>query len=229
MQANDCIHKSIFYNLGKEEDSIMTEKPLGNECAATRQRMMVVALEEFVQSGYKGTSTRAISDRAGVNEVTLFRHFGSKQGLLKAAVLNAVEQTRAPKEIEYYLKLPLREGLTELTADYADQLANVSDLFTLGLAESCAHPEIAEVLKTLMWELRNKLIDYFENLAAQHQVLPFDFQVIAHIVLSSFYAISVIRRRAPEDITKHLADERILRSLVDMIVTTYGTVPVPVN
>ncbi|MDR3585989.1 MAG: TetR/AcrR family transcriptional regulator [Desulfosporosinus sp.] len=203
----------------------MTEKPLGNECAATRQRLMAVALEEFLQAGYKGTSTRAITEKAGVNEVTLFRHFGSKQGLLKAAALNAVELPRVAKDIEYYLKLPLREGLTQLTSDYAEQLAKVSDLFTLGLAESFAHPEIAEVLKTLMWELRSKLIDYFEKLAAQHQLQALDSQVLAHIVLAAFYAVSVIRRRAPQDVTKHLTDERILRALVEMIVSTYGTVP----
>jgi len=203
----------------------MNEKPLGNECAATRQRMMVVALEEFVQSGYKGTSTRIITERAGVNEVTLFRHFGSKQGLLKAAVLNAVEQPRVPKEVEYYLKLPLREGLTQLTSDFAKQLANVSDLFTLGIAESLAHPEIAEVLKTLMWELRSTLIDYLKKLVARHELQPLDFPVIAHVVLSSFYAVSLIRKRAPQDITMHLTDERILQAVVEMIVSTYGTVP----
>ncbi|MDR3543910.1 MAG: TetR/AcrR family transcriptional regulator [Desulfosporosinus sp.] len=203
----------------------MTEKPLGNECAATRQRLMAVALEEFLQSGYKGTSTRAITERAGVNEVTLFRHFGSKQGLLKAAALNAVEQPRVPKDIEYYLKLSLREGLTQLISDYAEQLTKVSDLFTLGLAESFAHPEIAEVLKTLMWELRSRLIEYFQRLVTQHQLQALDFPVLAHIVLSAFYAVSVIRRRAPQDVTTHLTDERILQSLVEMIVSTYGTVP----
>ena len=203
----------------------MTEKPLGNECAATRQRLMVVALEEFLQSGYKGTSTRTITEKAGVNEVTLFRHFGSKQGLLQAAALNAVEQPRVTKDVEYYLKLPLREGLTQLTSDYAEQLAKVSDLFTLGLAESFAHPEISEVLKTLMWELRSTLTDYFEKLIARHQLQPIDVPVLSHIVLASFYAVSLIRRRAPQDITKHLTDERILQVLVEMIVSTYGTVP----
>lgn len=42
------------------------------------------AAELFGELGYKGTTTRAIAERAGVNEVTVFRKFGSKQGLLKA-------------------------------------------------------------------------------------------------------------------------------------------------
>ena len=36
------------------------------------------------ERGYKATTTRAIAERAGVNEVTIFRRFGSKQGVLLA-------------------------------------------------------------------------------------------------------------------------------------------------
>ena len=75
----------------------MGEKPVEHECDA-RQRLMKAALEEFVLSGYKGASTRAITERAGVNEVTLFRQFGSKCGLLKAAAFDAFEQLRVPKQ-----------------------------------------------------------------------------------------------------------------------------------
>lgn len=50
----------------------------------TRTAILQAAAELFGEQGYRGTTTRAIAERAGVNEVTVFRKFGNKQGLLRA-------------------------------------------------------------------------------------------------------------------------------------------------
>jgi AcrR family transcriptional regulator len=47
-------------------------------------KILTAAAELFGERGYKGTTTRALAERAGVNEVTIFRYFGNKQGVLKA-------------------------------------------------------------------------------------------------------------------------------------------------
>lgn len=199
----------------------MEEKHLEHECDA-RKRLLKAALEEFVLSGYKGASTRAITERAGVNEVTLFRQFGSKQGLLKAAALDAFEQMRMPDNVDYYLQFSLREGLTKLIADHTEQWENRSELFTFGMAVSFSHPDVAEVLRKLMWEIKSNLIDYFEKLAAKNCLQQVDFPVLAHLVISSHYVATLVRQRIPKDVTKHLQEDRIIQVLVEMIATTYG-------
>jgi AcrR family transcriptional regulator len=50
----------------------------------THQRLLQAAKELFTRQGITQTTTRQIAEVAGVNEVTLFRHFGSKPGLLLA-------------------------------------------------------------------------------------------------------------------------------------------------
>lgn len=50
----------------------------------TAQRILDAAARLFAERGYAGTTTRAIAEAAGVNEVTLFRHFESKRGMLRA-------------------------------------------------------------------------------------------------------------------------------------------------
>jgi len=50
----------------------------------TAERILDAASELFAARGYAGTTTRAIAERAGVNEVTIFRHFENKPGVLKA-------------------------------------------------------------------------------------------------------------------------------------------------
>ncbi|MDA8440840.1 MAG: TetR/AcrR family transcriptional regulator [Peptococcaceae bacterium] len=199
----------------------MGEKLPGSECD-TRKRLIKVALEEFAQSGYKGASTRSISERAGVNDVTLFRHFGSKLGLLKAAVLYAVEQLKVPNDVEFYLEFPMREGLSKIISDYAEQLSSLSELITLGMAESFSHPDVAEKIKKLMWEKRSTIVEYLERAAAQDRLQDIDIPVIAHVVLASLYYNSLIKRRAPQEITQHLTDERVSRALVEMILSVYS-------
>ena len=56
---------------------------------STRQRLIKAALELFASQGVTATTTRQIAELAGVNEVTLFRQFGNKHGLLLAVIEDA--------------------------------------------------------------------------------------------------------------------------------------------
>jgi AcrR family transcriptional regulator len=50
----------------------------------TRGKILAAARELFERNGTRGTTTREVAEKAGVNEATLFRHFGSKRALLDA-------------------------------------------------------------------------------------------------------------------------------------------------
>jgi AcrR family transcriptional regulator len=57
--------------------------------SSARQRLIQAAIELFVAQGVSETTTKQIAESAEVNEVTLFRHFGNKQGLLLAVIEEA--------------------------------------------------------------------------------------------------------------------------------------------
>lgn len=60
----------------------------------TRQRLIGAALELFASRGVTETTTKQIAELAEVNEVTLFRNFGSKHGLLLAVIEEAAVFTK---------------------------------------------------------------------------------------------------------------------------------------
>lgn len=60
----------------------------------TRSRLLEVAAQVYAECGYRGTTTRRIAQDAGVNEVTLFRQFGSKDALLREAIERADHEGR---------------------------------------------------------------------------------------------------------------------------------------
>ncbi len=51
-----------------------------------RDRILEAAAQVYSETGFRGATTRRIAERAGVNEITLFRHFGSKTRLLHEAI-----------------------------------------------------------------------------------------------------------------------------------------------
>ncbi len=62
---------------------------------SARHRLVDAAFQLFSSQGVGATTTRQVADLAGVNEVTLFRQFGSKHGLL-AAVMTEAEVLTGP-------------------------------------------------------------------------------------------------------------------------------------
>lgn len=61
-----------------------------------RNRILAAAARVYAQYGFRGATTRLIANEAGVNEVTLFRTFGSKAKLLQAMLQSQVTPTMAP-------------------------------------------------------------------------------------------------------------------------------------
>jgi AcrR family transcriptional regulator len=61
-----------------------------------RTRILAAAARVYAQYGFRGATTRLIANDAGVNEVTLFRTFGSKADLLQAMLQSQVAATAVP-------------------------------------------------------------------------------------------------------------------------------------
>lgn len=60
--------------------------------AETRDRLIEAGLLLFGQSGFEGTSTRALAQRADTNVASIAYHFGGKQGLFDACLLAVADR-----------------------------------------------------------------------------------------------------------------------------------------
>jgi AcrR family transcriptional regulator len=59
-----------------------------------RDELLSAAARVYAEAGYRGATTRRIALAAGVNEITLFRHFGSKDALLREALARCQDPHR---------------------------------------------------------------------------------------------------------------------------------------
>lgn len=69
----------------QESDSPTAAGPRRLTAAERKTQLVDVAIAMFGQRGYRGATTKAIAEAAGVSEATIFRHFPSKDDLYIAA------------------------------------------------------------------------------------------------------------------------------------------------
>lgn len=86
----------------------------------TRLRIMDNALRLFSEKGYYLTTTKEIAKEAGVNEITLFRHFGSKENLFQETTEFYVHSIDLQSEIKRLIKQDFQESIIEISRDYLD-------------------------------------------------------------------------------------------------------------
>lgn len=105
--------------------------------SATRQRLLDAAARVFAREGLTGATTRVIAEEAGVNEVTLFRHFQSKDRLIAAVI----GENFGPQGASAQLDIPpstddFRSDLTALAKCYAKHLSENLGLVRTMIGES---------------------------------------------------------------------------------------------
>ncbi|MGH7504204.1 MAG: TetR/AcrR family transcriptional regulator [Longimicrobiales bacterium] len=127
-----------------------------------RQRILNAAATLFASTGYRGTTTRRIAQEAGVNEVTLFRHFGSKDELILEAIGCygwTGDVLRLPEE-----PADARSELVAWARGHVGHLRRVRSMIRTCLGESEERPEIMLRVKEGPVRTRDEVRRYLERL-----------------------------------------------------------------
>ncbi|MEP7287583.1 MAG: TetR/AcrR family transcriptional regulator [Chloroflexota bacterium] len=127
----------------------------------TAQRILAAALQIFLEKGYSAATTRAIAELADVNEVTLFRHFGSKKNLLTAVVERYSPLKGLIALLSEQLTGDFYQDLRALSDYIVHSMAEQPDIMRLVLFESHQIPELRDMLDFIPQQIIRLLTDYF--------------------------------------------------------------------
>ncbi len=181
----------------------------------TRQRILQAATKLFSEVGYALATTRLIAEAADVNEVTLFRHFGSKKALLMACLdeINAAGFT-ATFEAELTGIYP-SDILVMAQHQVADMRANVEVLRML-LCDVRSVPELHLVLLAGGRGNLERLSTYFQKqinagiirqeFSAQALAIAFDSLFSSSVLFEYVFRDSIVPRQSIDEFIKPLAD-----------------------
>ncbi|MEX2181336.1 MAG: TolC family protein [Gemmatimonadaceae bacterium] len=163
----------------------------------TKQQLLDAAARVYAEAGFRGATTRRIADEAGVNEVTLFRLFGSKDALIKEAIR---EHARSgPPDV--LPDVPV-DPVRELTA-WAEQdhvfLTECRGMIRTAMAEMHERPECAGSTAEQPAESMRALTTYIERLA-EHRFIPSaaDANAAAAMLKGTLFADAMGRDMMPD-------------------------------
>lgn len=107
-----------------------------------RAQLLDAAVNVFAAVGFRGATTRRIAQVAGVNEVTLFRHFGSKEGLIMEAIYRSVEALHTAVRLPDEPVDPAAE-LLEWTQKHYTFILEHQRLIKAAMAEAQSRPDMS--------------------------------------------------------------------------------------
>lgn len=119
-------------------------------------------LEVMARAGYAGATTRQIAAEAGINEVTLFRRFGSKKNLLMAAIAHEAATYRA-EEVGY--TGDLEADLRRVVDFYGSLMQRRGHVIIMLAAEGHRQPELLEILRgpVALFERARQVVERYQN------------------------------------------------------------------
>ena len=125
----------------------------------THTKIIEAAKTLFSTKGYAATTTKDISNYAGISEVTLFRHFESKRNLFQCALTNTFGSEMLLTFFDKELKYDLDEDLKRL-AKYLYQLYETNGPMIKMLMKDKEHNELHEIIKP---QIESKFKAYHEE------------------------------------------------------------------
>jgi outer membrane protein len=163
----------------------------------TKQQLLDAAVRVYSDVGFRGATTRRIAEEAGVNEVTLFRLFGSKAALIEAAVLHAsTNGAAAPLPADPVD--PVRELTQWAEKDHAFML-ETRGMIRTSMAEMHERPECADSASSHPAQSFANLVTYIERLA-EKRFIPSatDAKPAAAMLMGTLFADAMGRDMMPD-------------------------------
>lgn len=108
--------------------TVESGRPESGRSERSRQAIIQAATEVFLRNGYLGATTDEVAARASVSKQTIYRHFGDKQHLFAAIILD--KATTVVDDVFRAIADALREA-----KDVRDALHDLAHAFQSGLLQ----------------------------------------------------------------------------------------------
>jgi AcrR family transcriptional regulator len=151
-----------------------------------RDRILAAAARVYTEAGFRGTTTRRVAEEAGVNEITLFRQFGTKDALIKSA-LHASSLLKQPSLGE---PTDPQAQLTAWALNTYRHWYHARHLVSRVLGDLIEHPELAPDICEETSCAHRELSDFFTRMRA-HGLTDDEFN--AGLLLGALFTHAVWR------------------------------------
>lgn len=184
-----------------------------------KDRILKAGLKLFSEKGYLGATTREIAKEAGIAEVTLFRHFSSKENLFEN-VISTYSFLPTLKNLLLEVEgMSYEKALNVIAKRFLETLTSRKDLIRIMHSEMQRYPEkIQKIHDSIINETLRLLSGYFEELQKKGVLRRFSSEYAARAFLGMFF--SYFYARDIKMLTKYKEDDtkKIVEAFVDIFI-----------
>ncbi len=188
----------------------------------TREKILDAGLKLFSKKGFLGATTKEIAKKAGVAELTLFRHFSSKDKLFEE-MIQSYSFLPALKDLLPGLKdLAYEDALYQIGRAFLMRLSERSDLIKIMHSEIHLYPaKVKEIYHNIIDEVFRTLASYFRDLQGRGILREFQPELGARAFLGMLFSyfnaqeIMMRKQHMPSD------TEQVIREYAGLFV--HGT------
>jgi AcrR family transcriptional regulator len=188
-----------------------------------REALLEAAAKVFAELGMRGATTKRIAQEAGVNEVTLFRHFKSKDDLLQAA-LEAYARRSQARTLPDNPVHPREELIEWCRAHYRD-LHKHRSLIRKTMSEHEEHPAHCATGMQVSVRVADELKRYLTGLKdAGVAAGAWDALAATNMLIGALFSDAMGRDTMPERYPYSMRDA--VELYVDLLLAAIGAKPV---
>ena len=178
------------------------------------ERIIDAAIELVSQKGYKAATTKAIAELANVNEITIFRNFGNKRGLLNAIVQKFSYGPVLQKIIQEETIWELEADLYNFSITYQKFMMSIKEFVLISFKEAGIFPEIEEEISKVPLLIKGELMDYFHAMKVQGKLADVDIEATVMALISLNFGYFVSRARLDAKVTDISTDDFLKTSIL---------------
>ena len=189
-----------------------------------RDELLGAAARVYAEAGYRGATTRRIALAAGVNEITLFRHFGSKDALLREALARCQD----PHSDELLPETP-SNPMAELLAWAGSHITDMRGrqaLIRTCMGEFAEHPGLFVPENSGPVRAARALTQYLTRLRQRGLArAEFDPAAAAALLIGTLFADAMGRDIMPDLYANH--PDKALKEYIALFLRGIGADPKP--
>jgi AcrR family transcriptional regulator len=165
----------------------------------TSEKIMKVALKLFSEQGYYSTTTKQIAEEAGVNELTIFRHFGSKSNLFQVTTEHYVIDSHVDYILNDTEELTFEDAMLVISNRIYDLFIQNTKLYKVQMKLADNEKEFIKL--KLSRKLISVLKDYFKKLN-EEDVIKGEPEIMAITLINSLLGAFTVELLSDDTITE---------------------------
>ncbi|WP_432402762.1 TetR/AcrR family transcriptional regulator [Wukongibacter sp. M2B1] len=131
---------------------------------STTERILESAMDLFSKKGYKSVTTKEIAQKAGLSEMTVFRHFQSKQNLFEKTFDRYIFSPKIKMVFNETFEWDLEKDLMKIGSAYQKTLIENQRTILMQFKSNESTSDFDFPLRKFPNELKKSLVTYFTKM-----------------------------------------------------------------